>query len=116
MQTVLYIIWFLIPLAFFLMALWSSLERVGGGEGKPSGGDYFRQALFVSACVAVSVLIDQTVLPGIVESIAPDYLPLGFFQAILLPAVFYAAALLFGGSKEILIAKAPKPTQAKKRK
>ncbi len=116
MQTALYLLWILIPLFFFLLALWSALEKVGGGTGKPSGGDYFRQGLFVSACVGICILIDRTVLPDIAAAIAPDYVPLGVYQAVLLPAVLYLGAVVFGGSKDIMIGKAPHPSQVKKKR
>lgn len=116
MTTFLYILWFLIPTFFFLTALWTQLERLSGKEAKPTGGDAFRQGVFVLVCVGVCVAIDQYILGDLVTSFAPDFLPLGFFQAILLPIVLYVAAMMFGGSKEILISRAPKPSQAKRKK
>ncbi|MBN8549669.1 MAG: hypothetical protein J0M12_10170 [Deltaproteobacteria bacterium] len=116
MKTFLYIVWFSIPLFFFGVALFATLERLGGKEKKGGTADAWRQGFFVLACVGVAVLIDRTVLPDIVDSIAPDYLPLGFFEVILLPLVLYLAALLFGGSKEILIGQAPKPTRGKRKR
>ena len=116
MRTLLYIVWALVPLFFFTVALWATLERLGGKEKKGGTADAWRQGFFVLGCVGVAVLIDRTILPDIVDSIAPDYLPLGFFQALLLPLVLYLAALAFGGSKEILIGKAPKPGQARRKR
>lgn len=115
MTTFLYIIWFLIPLFFFSVALWATLEQLGGKEAKGGTADAWRQGFFVLGCVGVAVLIDRTVLPDLVANWAPDALPLGFFQAILLPLILYIAALIFGGSKEILIGKAPKPSRGKRK-
>lgn len=116
MTTALYIIWFLFPLFFLLMALWAFLERLSGKRDRQDGSDALKQGLFVLCCVLVAVAIDMYVLPDLVESLAPDWIPLGFFQVILLPVIFYLGALVFGGSKEILIGKAPKPSQAKRRR
>lgn len=116
MKTALYVIWFLIPAFFFLTALWSFLERLGGKEQKATGMDAFRQGIFVLGCVAMCVLIDRTVLEDLVATLAPDWLPLGFFEALLLPFILFVAAKVFGGSKEILITKAPKPSQVRRKR
>ena len=104
MHTVLYIVWFLVPTLFFILALWSKLEAVGGQTKRDNAGDMFRQGIFVLGCVLVCVLIDQTVLKNIVESTVGDSLPLGFFQAFLLPLIMLVAAKVLGPSRKILIA------------
>lgn len=66
--------------------------------------DYFKQGVFVLVCVLVSVLIDQVALESLVNVIAPEWLPLEFFQVILLPIVLVIAAKWTGGSKKVRIA------------
>lgn len=116
MKTLLYVIWCAIPGFFFLMALWGKLETMSGKNQRDDIRDFFNQGLFVSMCVITSFFIDKYLLPGIVESFAPEYLPLGFFEVLLLPFVLLLAAKLFGGSNEIRILKAPHPSERKKRR
>lgn len=111
MQTALYVIWFLIPLFFFVMALWCWLEEMGGKTKKENPGDFLKQGLFVLACVLISIVIDRYALEAVVTSVLNDWVPLGFVQIMLLPIVLYVGALLLGPSKEILIGKAPHPTK-----
>jgi len=103
METVLYVIWFLIPLFFLTLALWSKLEQVGGKSKRENPGDFFRQGIFVLVCVLISVAINHFYLTGIVESLSPSFIPLGFYQIVLLPMVLYLAALFCGPSKDIKI-------------
>lgn len=110
MRTALYVIWFLIPLFFLAMALWSWLEKVGGKAKKENPGDFLKQGIFVLACVLLSVLIDQYILENLVKAVLGDFVPLGFVQIILLPVVLYAGALALGPSRAILIGKAPHPS------
>lgn len=113
MVTVLYIIWFLIPSLFFVIGLWSKLEQLSGKGRRENPGDFFRQGFFVLVCVLVCVGIDTYVLADIIDFLLPDILPLGFYQALLLPVVLYIAALIIGPSTPILISKAPRPTRRK---
>jgi hypothetical protein len=103
MQTFLYIVWFLIPTTFFVLALWSKLEHASGQPKHASAADLFNQGIFVLVCVFVAILIDRTMLQSIADAIAPTILPLGFYQAFLLPLVLLIAAKLVGPSKDILI-------------
>ena len=107
MTTALYIIWGLIPLFFFLMALWSLLEKFSGKKKHERPGDLFRQGLFVLLCVLISIAIDHYLLPTISESIDFGYIPYGVYQLILLPSVLYIAAKIIGPTKPIQIDKAP---------
>ena len=109
---ILYVIWILIPLFFFGLALWSLLEKWGGTPRKENPGDFFKQGLFVSLCVILSILIDQFALEPVVEAAIGDLLPLGLFQVLLLPVVLYLMALVIGPSEMIRITKAPRPSEA----
>ena len=100
------------------MALWSYLEKVSNKAKRENPFDFVKQGAFVLVCVLLSIGVDQFFLEGIHQSIfmplAGDWIPLEFLQIVLLPAVLLAAALLFGGSKPILIKNAPHPSKRKK--
>ncbi len=115
MHTFLYIVWFSIPTFFFLAALWAKLEVISNKGKKENPSDLFRQGLFVLVVALIAVGIDRYVLKSLVESFSPDILPLGFYQAILLPILLLIGAKLVGGSKEIRIEKAPRSTYKKKK-
>lgn len=116
MQTALYTIWLLFPIFFFFVFLWRFLEQLSGKPVKGSPSDAVRQGFFVLACVLVCIVIDQYILSAVVDTIAPEFLPLELFQVVLLPAVFYLAALIIGPSNKILIGKAPHPSEHKRRR
>ena len=105
MKILLYLLWFLLPAFFFGIALWSKLEQFSNKHKRENAGDFFRQGIFVSVCVLLSVLIDQYALGGIVTSLSPDFIPLGFYQVLLLPLVLYLAAMLVGPSKAVTASK-----------
>jgi hypothetical protein len=116
MRTSIYVLWSLVPLFFLLTWLWGVLERLGKEEKRGSSIDAFKQFLFVLFCVAVCIVIDQTILEDVVNSLFADFLPLPVYQVLLLPLILYLGALVIGPSKQILISKAPSPTKPKKRR
>lgn len=117
MRTAIYIIWALIPIGFFLLALWAKLEKMSAQSwAKERAGDYFRQGLFVLVCVIISVAIDTYFLESLSEAIMPDLVPLWFYEIMLLPVVLYIGALISGPSKEIKISRAPRRSDPRKRK
>lgn len=105
MQTVIYSLWGLFTSIFFLMALWTFLEKVSGRDKRDQPWEYLKQGFFVLACVGVSFLIDNLFLEDLVSATFGDMIPLGFFQILLLPFVLLTGAKLIGGSKPILITK-----------
>lgn len=115
MRILLYIIWFGIPLFFFLMGLWSQLEEWGNKTRREKPADFFKQGLFVLAAAVICLLLDQYVLSGISEDVLPWWFPLLFIQIILFPLVLYALALAVGPSKPIRIEKAPRPSEKHRR-
>ncbi len=115
MRTFIYGVWALLPLFFFLMALWAKLEQISDKQRKQNPGDLVKQGAFVLVCVLVSILIDQFVLESLAESIAPSIIPLGFYQVILLPVVLLIAAKIAGPTKAVSITKSPHPTQNRKK-
>lgn len=113
MRILLYCLWGLLPLTFFVLALWSQLERIGGKKKHEKPGEFLRQGLFVLICVLVAVGIERFVLPWLMTAFLSRLAPLEFFQIVLLPFILVIGAQLVGPSKEILISKAPQPTQRK---
>jgi hypothetical protein len=103
MQTALYITWFIFPTFFFLLALWAKLEQFSGQQKRHNPADLLKQGLFVLVCVLLCIGIDKTLLPFVADLIDPVMIPLGFYQALLLPVVLLVSAKLVGGSKSILI-------------
>lgn len=98
------------------MALWSKLEQAGGRTKRENVGDLARQGFFVLGCVAIAVAINEYILADAVATLSPDFIPLGFYQILLLPFVLYIGAFIVGGSKEIRITKAPRVSQKKSRR
>jgi hypothetical protein len=113
MTSALYIVWFLIPTFFFLMALWSQLEKLSGRPKKENSEDFFRQGFFVLGCVLVAVLMERYAIDYITNSIFQGFVPKGVWQVLLLPIIFLIAAKLLGPSQEIRIGKAPHPSARK---
>ena len=98
------------------MALWAKLEQWSDSAKKQNPGDFMRQGVFVLVCVLIAVAIDQYALEAVITPITPDFIPLGFYQVMLLPVVCLLAAMLTGPSKAIRISKAPAPTQSIRRR
>jgi hypothetical protein len=111
MRIALYIIWFLIPLTFFLMSLWAYLEMLGDKHRKENPADHFRQGIFVLACDLIAVAIDQYLLEDLLNVVFGAWVPLMFAQIVLLPVVLYIGALILGPSRAILIGSAPRPSE-----
>jgi hypothetical protein len=103
MHTALYVIWFLAPTFFFVLALWAKLEQMSGSVKKHDPISLFRQGIFILICVILACLIDTYVLEGIVASFSPQFIPLGFYQIMLLPVILILAARVVGPSEPILI-------------
>lgn len=113
MTTALYIIWALLPIFFFLMALWSFLEKKVGKKKHERPADLLIQGLFVTVCVIISLILDHYFLPSILESLLQGLIPYGVFQIMLLPFVLYVAAKIVGPSKPIQISKAPSVSRSR---
>ncbi|MCB0311568.1 MAG: hypothetical protein KDD42_10045, partial [Bdellovibrionales bacterium] len=95
------------PAFFFAIGIWSALEKFSSSRKTRTENpkDFFRQGFFVLGCVAICILIDLTILEDIVSAVSSEWLPLGFYQMILLPIVLLVGARLIGPSKDITIPK-----------
>lgn len=105
MQTFLYIVWFLIPVGFFFLGLWSLMEKLGGSPKKQVPSDYFIPGVFTLVIAFVALIVDQYFLQGIAEGALAGALPLEFLQIVLWPLLLAFGAMLLGPSKEIMIGK-----------
>ena len=108
MRIALYIIWFLIPGFFFLMALWAWLEKLSDKQRQQNPKDFLKQGLFVLLCSLIAVVIDAFALESIANSLLGDYIPLPLLQILLLPVILYIGAISIGPSKQIRINRAPR--------
>jgi len=108
----LYAVWFAIPAVFFLTALWAKLEQLSHSPKHHNPRDFMRQGFFVLLCVLLAVAADRYLLPAIP---LPDWMPLAFVQVLLLPLILLITARLVGGTKPIQIAKAPRPSERRRR-
>lgn len=116
MQIAIYIIWAIIPLFFFSMALYAKLEQISNKAKKQNPADFMRQGVFVLVCVVICLVIDQQILEGLVTKYSPEFIPLGFYQILLLPLVLYLAAMAFGPSKDLRISNPSTPSSKNKRR
>lgn len=115
LRYVLYGFWLLLPGTFFAIALYSKLEQMGGRDKREVVGDYVNQGLFTGACVFISILIDQTVLEGVVDATVGEMVPLGFCRFMLLPLALLFGAKVFGGTTPIRIERQVKPGKNQKK-
>ena len=106
-MTIIYVLWALIPLFFFLLALWSFLEKTGGKKKSERPGDLLRQGIFVALCVVVCIVIGIYLLPSLIESFFGNVVPTIVFQIVLLPIVLALGAMIYGPTRDIKIEKPP---------
>ena len=116
MTTVIHVVWIIIPLFFFAIALYAKLEMIGNKHKVDNPKDFLRQAAFTTLCTGIAFIIDEYALEGLVQSLSPDWIPVMFYRILLLPLILVIGAHLAGGSEEIAINKAPRPTERPKRR
>ncbi|MCB0336040.1 MAG: hypothetical protein KDD62_07025 [Bdellovibrionales bacterium] len=113
---ILYGIWLLLPAFYFLLGLWCLLERYSKSPTKQNPEDFFKQGVFLAIAVAIAVALDQYVLGSLVAQYSPSFIPLGFYQILLLPLILIIGAKIFGGSEEVVLGRGLKPEEKKKHK
>ena len=113
---ILRIIWFLIPTFFFLTWLWGTLEAVSAKKRRPDLDDLFHQVLFLLVSVLVTLVIDVYVMDTYVAEMLPTSLPLIVPRIFLFPLVTVMLSKFIGPSSSILIDKAPRPSQQRRRR
>lgn len=67
-------------------------------------------------CVLFAIAIDQFILEALVNILSPEWLPLGFFQVILLPIILLIGAKLVGPSDKIRVSRPGGSSSRDKRK
>ncbi|MDZ4786212.1 MAG: hypothetical protein SGJ02_09070 [bacterium] len=102
----LYLFWFIGPLFYFAVMLYSQLEKWSGQSPNDDMGYYFKQAMFLTSCAAVSIFIDSYLFPRISNHL--PFFPLVFYRVILFPMVMLILGKIVGGSAEIKVEKNPK--------
>ena len=102
-ELILYSIWFLIPLIFYLLALWGRLEQMSSGQPHHHVIDLLHQGHFTLAVAVVSVAVDRFLLPKIVAIPALDFVSPLFLQIVTFPAIALILASAFGPSGEIRV-------------
>ncbi len=110
-----YGIWLLLPIFYFVVALWGKLERSSGERNRDDLGDYVRNGTVALLAVIVSVGIDRFLLPALDDTLLTDLMPIFFFRVLLYPVVFVLINLALGPSKKIQIPTTPKLEQYKRR-
>ena len=110
MRIAIYIVWALIPIGYFLSALWAKLEQMTNQRKKNfrEAGDITKQAFVVTGMVGICYLIDIFLMDNTIAPLLPSFVPKEFAELILLPLVMYIGALAMGGTDPIRITKAPK--------
>ncbi len=115
METVLYIIWILIPASFLLLALWEKFEQWSTKRSQHGrqAAEFLRQSVFLAVVVALAFFINAYFIDSL-ATLMPSFIPKGVLQVALVPALLCLGAVLLGGSKPIRISKAPRTGGKKK--
>lgn len=91
-MSVLYVLWFLLPLAFLLLALWAMVKPKR--RGKESPREYLEQGVFCAIALAIAIAIDQTVLEDLFYAVTAGVIDVMFARWMLYPAVLLVLAYL----------------------
>ena len=110
MREFLYFFWFLLPLAFLLMAIWAVIKRFAKVPGREYAKEYLNQAMFCGIALGISIWIDQTVFESVVESTNGEWLDIGVARWLLYPGVL----LLMGYLQQLYQAKFGKKSTHKR--
>ena len=89
-----YVIWAILPLVLFALALWALAKPVFGVQGREYSGDYMKQALFCAVCLGIAIGIDAVYLNTLLESFDPEDQTAMIGHWVLYPGVLLAAAQL----------------------
>ena len=103
----LYGLWSLVPVFFFGMWLWCTLEKVSGRKIEMNISFLWRQAAFTLICVFITMLLDMCWLRDFEVPFLQEYLPQWFWRVMLFPVVLLVMARIVGSSKQLKISEAP---------
>jgi len=104
---IIYALWILAPLFFIILILWAQLERWSGRNNRDDIGNFFRQALFLSACTIISIAVDKYSLRWIADQLEALSMPYLFYRLVLFPIVVFVLGKCIGGSKKIEVENNP---------
>ena len=118
MTTALYIIWALIPIIYFLLALWAILEKFGDKRKQTNreAADLFKQLGIVSIFVAICFIIDMFFLESTLAPLIPSFIPIELIRILLLPLVFLIGSHALGGTEPERVMHGARNSQSKKKK
>jgi hypothetical protein len=105
MDTMIYMVWVLIPTTMFLLAVWDLIDSKARKRKDRHSVHLIKQSLFVFMAVACASLIDQFLLDFIVESVFIGVVSRSLLLVLLLPLILVIAATVIGPSKPITIGK-----------
>ena len=92
MFTFLHCLWMLFPITFFCLGTWAWVKRARNMLGQENHANYFSQAVFCAAAVAISILLDGDWLVGFTESISMGMVDASFARFLLFPLVLVLLA------------------------
>ena len=118
LRTGLYIVWALIIIGYFFVALWSLMEKYGDKRkaNKIESSALFKNFAIVTVGVAICFFIDMTMMDDTIYPLFPDFIPKGLVQIMLLPVVFTIGAQLMGGTKPESIQRGNRTAKSKSKK
>lgn len=94
MQSNIYLIWALLPISLFLLALWGIVKRAAKQRGREYPADNFRQGIYCLVLLFVAVWLDQQYLSDIASDLASDDLAASVIRLLIYPAVLLIAAMI----------------------
>lgn len=108
--------WVLVPVAFFLMALWSWLEQSTqvrkGKKRSEEPQDLTKQAIFLSICSIIAWGVDALIIQsGSVDFLFGEWTPKPMVRFFVYPLILYIGAVTVGQTKRPSIDKLPRPSE-----
>jgi len=95
MFNIVYLIWFLLPLAFFILWIWSLAKPYLKIPGREHTGNYFMQGVFCVVGLIISIVIDRTeVFENLLESFSYEKLDLRIARWLLYPVVLVVLSFI----------------------
>lgn len=117
-RSVIYGLWFAIPIGLVLFGLYATLETAAKSRQKHNPGDYFRPAVFISVCIFVSLGLDMYILEPHLKPELPGIFNLEFELIQFLTPFVICAVLgkIVPGVEQHRIKKAPRAQDARKKR
>ena len=95
MFRILYILWLLLPLSFFLLALWAVVKPALGVSGRENAKQYSLQGFYCALGLALAIAIDQASwFEGAIEMLSFGWLDISVARWLLYPALLVLGAYI----------------------